>query len=306
MKRMKHLQTALLQNMEHFQFADRVLRLCDEANVKKLSAATPTLRAAVAAEDEALNRPRQKVATDELRLTDRQRDRAWQRLRLAVRLGRLSDDEATRKSAARVGEVLRRYPRAARANYDKETGLVRNLVTDLRTAEFASDVAQLSAAPLVDALAAANDAFDAAFGARLRAPGPAVEMDVRRLRAATEAALEAVRRRVDALDELEPEEAITALIRQYNVLVDSRRELLSRRMAVAPKVRARRLAEYRVAVERLLPELERTMDLAHGRLQFTGRTRGSNTARLYRITDVATAEEFWVRIFWRRLVRVDE
>ena len=59
-----------LQNMEHYQFASRVLQLCNEAKVGKLTAVLGPLTACVAAEDRVLNQPRTGA--------DRKRDKSYQ------------------------------------------------------------------------------------------------------------------------------------------------------------------------------------------------------------------------------------
>lgn len=81
-----------LQNMEHYQFASRVLQLCNEAKVGKLTAVLGPLTACVAAEA--------------------------------------------------VDRVMKAYPDVAASNYDKETGLIKNLVADLRTTALAPHVAR--------------------------------------------------------------------------------------------------------------------------------------------------------------------
>ena len=57
--RMKTIQKDRLQNMEHFQYADRVLKLCKEAGIEKLTDVLAPLEAALSREDEALNRSRE-------------------------------------------------------------------------------------------------------------------------------------------------------------------------------------------------------------------------------------------------------
>ena len=56
-----------LHNMEHYQFADRVLTLCKEAKTEKLTAVLGPLEAAVAAEDKALNQPSTEPNTQKMR-----------------------------------------------------------------------------------------------------------------------------------------------------------------------------------------------------------------------------------------------
>ena len=56
-----------LHNMEHYQFATQVIKLCEEAGIEKLKTLLKTLKDAVAEEDKALNIPRKKEGTADLR-----------------------------------------------------------------------------------------------------------------------------------------------------------------------------------------------------------------------------------------------
>ena len=141
----KEIHKQSLQNMEHFQFASHVIAMCEESGIEKIKAVLKPLKTAVAEEDKALNLPRKQEGTADLEELDRVRDQAYRALQLLIEMHSCSDDTTKRKSAQQMSDVLGRYPKLAVANYDKETGMIKNLVTDLNAAELSVAVAQRGA-----------------------------------------------------------------------------------------------------------------------------------------------------------------
>ena len=234
--KVKEMRLSRLQNMEHFQFADHVLTMCKEANIEKLNTALPPLSAAVDAEDKALNLPRKEEGTAELIRLDRVRDEAYRALQMLVGMNRHAEDEAAKKSAEKVEEVMERYPRVAQENYDKASGLVKNLVTDLNDGAMTAHITKIGAKPAITRLDAANTAFDKYYLARLKALPERGVVDLKKIRAAADKAVNAVLRRLDALAELEPETAgLAELVKQYNALADKKHDLLAHRKGVAAR-----------------------------------------------------------------------
>ncbi|MGP1481359.1 MAG: DUF6261 family protein [Hoylesella enoeca] len=293
---MKKIRKFSLQNMEHYQFASRVLQLCNEAKVEKLTAVLGPLAACVAAEDRVLNQPRTGADTKALEEADRKRDKSYQSLRLLVALHLNSADKAVLAAAEAVDRVMKAYPDVAASNYDKETGLIKNLVADLRTAALAPHVARLQAQGYINLLDADNKAFDTLFHARVKSGAPAGSFDIKPLRAATDKALNAVLRRIDALDELEPSAPITALITQYNNLVDNRRTLLAGRAATNKAHADKQAEELRKELEPLIRQFEEANGIAPLVLQFTGKTKGSGKDKTYELGYTTNPQKkLWVR-----------
>ena len=279
----KQLHKQLLQNMEHYQFASRVLQLCNEAKVGKLTAVLGSLAASVADEDRVLNQPRTGADTKALEEADRKRDKSYQSLRLLVALHLNSADKAVLAAAEAVDRVMKAYPDVAASNYDKETGLIKNLVADLRTAALAPHVARLQAQGYINLLDADNKAFDTLFHARVKSGAPAGSFDIKPLRAATDKALNAVLRRIDALDELEPSASITALITQYNNLVDNRRTLLAGRAATNKAHADKQTEALRKELDPLIRKFEEANGIAPNVLTFTGKTQGTGKKKAYEL-----------------------
>nr|WP_315346806.1 DUF6261 family protein [Hoylesella enoeca] len=279
---MKNFKRSQLQNMEHFQFAGRVLQLCKEANVPKLTAVLGPLTDAVAKEDLALNQPRVLDGTEELELLDNARDNAYYALSLLVEMQKRSEDKATVAAAKVVAEVMSRYPRAAAENYDKETGMIKNLITDLNAAPAAAAVTKLGALAAVRRLDRTNKEFDTRFHTRIQAGS--ASLDVKEFRTAADRALDAVLLRINSLNDLEPSAPITKLIDQYNTLVANRQTLLSGRAATNKARTEKQLAELRKELDPLIRKFEQENAIAPNVLQFTGKTQGSSKKKSYELT----------------------
>ena len=267
--------------MEHYQFAGRVLQLCKEANVPKLTAVLGPLTAAVAKEDLALNQPRVLDGTEELELLDNARDNAYYALSLLVEMQKRSEDKATVAAAKMVAEVMSRYPRAAAENYDKETGMIKNLITDLNAAPAAAAVTKLGALAAVRRLDRTNKEFDTRFHTRIKAGS--ASLDVKELRTAVDRALDAVLLRINSLNDLEPSAPITKFIEQYNTLVTNRQTLLSGRVATNKARTEKHVEELRKELDPLIRKFEEANGIAPLVLQFTGKTQGSGKKKSYEL-----------------------
>ena len=281
---MKTIEKDRLQNMEHFQFASHVIAMCEESGIEKIKAVLGPLKVAVAAEDKALNQPRREEGTQELEELDRARDRAYRSLQLLVEMHACSESADMRKAARQMDDVMSRYPKLLTANYDKESGMVKNLITDLRAAELSAAVTKLASAAHITRLATANEQFDQRYRSRLKGGVPSGTFDLKALRAATDKALNAVIRRMDSLDDLEPETPkLSDLITQYNGLVEKRRMTLAHRAGTSQTARDKRKAEYDAMLKKGFAALEERLNLEKGSLSFTGKTEGTGSKRHYQL-----------------------
>ena len=281
----KEIHKQLLQNMEHFQFASHVAALCDEANIELVNAVLEPLKQAIEQEDKALNLPRQEEGTKELEQLDHTRDQAYRALQLLTELHLQDDDSATQAAAQRISEVLSRYPKLIQSEYDKESGMIKNLLTDLKAPAMAVHLTKISAAPYIERLEKANKAFDQRYRSRLKSAIPTGTYDIKALRAATDKALQAITRRLDSLDDLEPETPkLSDLITQYNGLVEKRRMTLAHRAGTSQTARDKRKAEYADMLKKGFAALEERLNLEKDSLSFTGKTEGTGSKRHYQLT----------------------
>ena len=284
MTEIKRIRRFSLHNMEHFQFASHVIAMCEESAIKKIKVVLEPLKAAVAEEDKALNLPRKQEGTADLKVLDRERDHAYRALQLLIEMHRYSGNELKRKAEQQIGDVMARYPKLASSNYDKETGSIKNLVTDLKSGECSDAVAQLGASDCIARLSAVNSDFELRYRALLKSAQPSGTLKVAVMRAATDKALNAVVRRMDALDELEPETPkLGDLLRQYNVLVEKYRLILAHRAGTSQAARNKRTAEYEARLKPGFAALEQSLGMEKDSLSFTGKTVGQGTKRRYEL-----------------------
>ena len=293
-----------LQHLEHYQFTDHLLSMAKEANVAKLTAVLKPLEDAFKAEDEAVFPQRGNAMNAQLRELDDRRDKAYYSLQHAVDAGLYSEEAEELEAAKRVSEIMKRYAGVATMNYDKETGGLKNLLADLAETEAAKALKVLHAEGAVKRISDHNQAFDEAF--RGRFAGDKKLYDMKALRRVTDKAIDAVVRRIDSLDDLEPSAAITALINRYNQLVDNRHTLLKQRETSNAKANAAKIEDQRKMLTPLFDALAKTLGVAAESLHYSGESRGSGASKCYRLTIDGRSSSVWVKVVRKKLVQVAE
>ena len=293
-----------LQHLEHYQFTDHLLTMAKEANVEKLTAVLKPLEDAFKAEDEAVFPQRGNAMNAQLRELDDRRDKAYYSLQHAVDAGLYSEEAEELEAAKRVSEIMKRYTGVATMNYDKETGGLKNLLADLAETEAAKALKVLHAEGAVKRIGDHNKAFDEAF--RGRFAGDKKLYDMKALRRVTDKAIDAVVRRIDSLDDLEPSAAITALINRYNQLVDNRHTLLKQRETSNAKANAAKIEDQRKMLTPLFDALAKTLGVAPEALHYSGESRGSGASKCYRLTIDGRSSSIWVKVSKKKLVQVKE
>ena len=293
-----------LQHLEHYQFANHLLTMAKEANVEKLTAVLKPLEDAFKAEDEAVFPQRGNAMNAQLRELDDRRDKAYYSLQHAVDAGLYSEEAEELEAAKRVSEIMKRYAGVATMNYDKETGGLKNLLADLAETEAAKAVKVLHAEGAVKRLGDHNKAFDEAF--RGRFAGDKKLFDMKALRRVTDKAIDAVVRRIDSLDDLEPSAAITALINRYNQLVDNRHTLLKQRETTNAKANAAKIEDQRKMLTPLFDDFAKTLGVASEAVHYSGENRGSGSSKCYRLTIDGRATSVWAKVSRKKLVEVPE
>ena len=293
-----------LQHLEHYQFTDHLLTMAKEANVAKLTAVLKPLEDAFKDEDEAVFPQRGNAMNAQLRELDDRRDKAYYSLQHAVDAGLYSEEAEELEAAKRVSEIMKRYAGVATMNYDKETGGLKNLLADLAETEAAKALKVLHAEGAVKRIGDHNKAFDEAF--RGRFAGDKKLYDMKALRRVTDKAIDAVVRRIDSLDDLEPSAAITALINRYNQLVDNRHTLLKQRETSNAKANAAKIEDQRKMLTPLFDALAKTLGVVPESLHYSGESRGSGASKCYRLTIDGRSSSVWVKVSRKKLVQVKE
>ena len=293
-----------LQHLEHYQFTDHLLTMAKEANVEKLTAVLKPLEDAFKAEDEAVFPQRGNAMNAQLRELDDRRDKAYYSLQHAVDAGLYSEEAEELEAAKRVSEIMKRYAGVATMNYDKETGGLKNLLADLAETEAAKALKVLHAEGAVKRIGDHNKAFDEAF--RGRFAGDKKLYDMKALRRVTDKAIDAVVRRIDSLDDLEPSAAITALINRYNQLVDNRHTLLKQRETSNAKANAAKIEDQRKMLTPLFDALAKALGVVAEALHYSGESRGSGASKCYRLTIDGRSSGVWAKVSKKKLVQVKE
>ena len=301
---LKTIEKGRLQHLEHYQFTDHLLSMAKEANVAKLTAVLKPLEDAFKAEDEAVFPQRGNAMNAQLRELDDRRDKAYYSLQHAVDAGLYSEEAEELEAAKRVSEIMKRYASVATMNYDKETGGLKNLLADLAETEAAKALKVLHAEGAVKRISDHNQAFDEAF--RGRFAGDKKLYDMKALRRVTDKAIDAVVRRIDSLDDLEPSAAITALINRYNQLVDNRHTLLKQRETSNAKANAAKIEDQRKMLTPLFDDFAKILGVAPEALHYSGESRGSGASKCYRLTIDGRSSSIWVKVSKKKLVQVKE
>ena len=293
-----------LQHLEHYQFTDHLLTMAKEANVAKLTAVLKPLEDAFKDEDEAVFPKKGNAMNAQLRELDDRRDKAYYSLQHAVDAGLYSEEAEELEAAKCVSEIMKRYAGVATMNYDKETGGLKNLLADLAETEAAKALKVLHAEGAVKRIGDHNKAFDEVF--RGRFSGDKKLYDMKALRRVTDKAIDAVVRRIDSLDDLEPSAAITALINRYNQLVDNRHTLLKQRETSNAKANAAKIEDQRKMLTPLFDALAKTLGVAPEALHYSGESRGSGASKCYRLTIDGRSSGVWAKVSRKKLVEVPE
>ena len=225
-----------LHNLEHSQYAINLHTICTEANIEKINALLPALQKAIDKEEQALNLPRGKEFIKEIRQLDAARDESYRALHLVVQAAKHRRVADVKAAAEEVEKVLRRYPELAKQSNNKETSGIRNLAADLNDAKMAPLVLKIGAKADLDQLVADNDAFAAMFLKHYSATPPSTEFDIKKLRAETDEAINAVVTRMQSLADLLPDTVgLSALITRYNKMVADSHLTLALRKTAADK-----------------------------------------------------------------------
>ena len=300
--KIKTITRSHLQNMEHLEFTNHVLNMAKTANLDKMNPLIAPLEAAYKAENEALNQPRALDGTADLVELDEERDRAFRMFQTMLDARKYEKSKDLVKTARAVQSIVDRYPNLAEANYDKESAMIDNLIDDLNGAEAKAWVTTLGLAEAIKRLDEGNKAFRARTQQRLAKGEASGSVDVKQLRQITDAALNAVLRRMDSLDDLFPSAEVTALIKTYNALVDGKQFLLAKRKATNEAATVRKKDDWGKMLAEHYALFEVEHKLSQGSLSFTGNSVGSKEQRLYELAVADSEKTIWVRLKRKKLV----
>lgn len=158
MKEIYDINIQRMNNGAHFTFVSNILARAEaDTTVKgKASELVSNLKAAVAAEDEALKISQKSLLTDEIAKADSDRDALYAGYKKAVE-GFLAMPIADMAQAAKVlAQHIKDYKINTADQLDKETGLLVNFITDLED-KYTAQVTKLGLTAFVTNMKEANE-----------------------------------------------------------------------------------------------------------------------------------------------------
>ena len=158
MKEIYDINIQRMNNGAHFTFVSNILARAEaDTTVKgKASELVSNLKAAVAAEDEALKISQKSLLTDEIAKADSDRDALYAGYKKVVE-GFLVMPIADMAQAAKIlSQHIKDYKVNTAGQLDKETGLLVNFISDLED-KYAAQVAKLGLTAFVTNLKEANE-----------------------------------------------------------------------------------------------------------------------------------------------------
>ena len=158
MKEIYDINIQRMNNGAHFTFVSNILARAEAVTTVKGKASelVSNLKAAVAAEDEALKISQKSLLTDEIAKADSDRDALYAGYKKAVE-GFLAMPIADMAQAAKIlSQHIKDYKINTADQLDKETGLLVNFISDLED-KYAAQVAKLGLTAFVTNLKEANE-----------------------------------------------------------------------------------------------------------------------------------------------------
>lgn len=235
MKEIYDINIQRMNNGAHFTFVSNILARAEaDTTVKgKASELVSNLKAAVAAEDEALKISQKSLLTDEIAKADSDRDALYAGYKKAVE-GFLAMPIADMAQAAKIlSQHIKDYKINTADQLDKETGLLVNFISDLED-KYAAQVAKLGLTAFVTNLKEANERVRTLTLQRTNEKISITVGALKTARTASDDAYRALVKMVNALTLVFGEKDYTAFLDYVNTeITHYKREVLGKK-ATAP------------------------------------------------------------------------
>lgn len=209
-----------LHNEEHFQFQTGFKELVDQYTPSALGVETlyPNYLRVFGNEEEALNVIRKSEVTKELELSDALRDFTFRGLSDTV-IGSLNHfNPEVRRVAERVQIVFDHYGNLTIKPYDEETAAINSLLSDLYGTP--EDIATLNISAWVGELHNNNTAFDGLTKTRYTKEAVKTLLRMKQVRTEMDAAYRGLVKRINALIEVQGQEAFTEFVNELNKRIE--------------------------------------------------------------------------------------
>jgi len=158
---LKTIELTAMRNNLHFGFhRDVALRLAEEGTAKlKVASLYPEYMQALFELDVVIVKIRKSALTESLVILDSSRDRIISSFSRAIGSALLHYSLEVVEAAKRIDILLKTYGKISRKPYNEQTSFTDNIIADLKSDKYISDVILIGTEGLVDELKALNDEF---------------------------------------------------------------------------------------------------------------------------------------------------
>ena len=224
------LRVTDLRNEAHVKFNIDMQNLVAEDNEVKVYVYDlfSTYVSANEREDYAFNKITKSEITEKIVAANKTRRTIYRTLKSMVKSLQKHYNQDVREAAVRVKIVFDKFGKdITNRSYDEQTAGIAGILQEIK-ANHAADAKLIGITEVMNELELANAALDALMKARLNETSKKNADRMQNARAETDAAYIALKRRVNALVEVEGAERYAAFITKANLLVDRYKLLLSR------------------------------------------------------------------------------
>lgn len=226
---MKKARLKNLQNAEYYALMVDILNLIEESKLEALNPLKTVFKTLVATLDEGLFQIRKSEHTANLSALDIIRDNYFKGLSLRVRSESFSPDKSIREQAYKVQILLDAYKNITRENFRKETELIFNLINELISDDYQSQATNLGLTGWINALRQANEDFATLYNMRRDEQAMTKEINLRAVRKETDEQYRSLIKTIEALNILEPSNALSILIAKHNASITKWNNTLAQR-----------------------------------------------------------------------------
>lgn len=220
---------------EHIQFITDVGNLCvqNQPEILQIESPLEALQKSTAELETVFKQDKGSQITQEIQTLDDRRDEAYVCISVLTEGYTHHFNKKMSEAACLLDDCIRKYGRSAyRLNYQAETSIINNLLSDVRNTEkYADAVKVLGLGDLFAEMEAVNDQFNKRFLARItESAEDSSESSIEWVKTTTKH-YRTLTDHITAHSIINPKESYTVLINQLNTLTEKYNEILAHRMS---------------------------------------------------------------------------
>jgi hypothetical protein len=227
-KKVKTISVKKLRNNLHFEFMSSILALLHTLGIPVgfIANALQKFATRVKEEDDALDQLKHYETTQEIHDEDGRRDNAFSRMYSLARLGLKHFDEAKRRAAERVSNIMREFRGVSRLPLAEESAAIHNLLQKLETVGYEINILGLS--EWVNEMKDANDKVRTLMATRESEVAHKAQHKVKTARAAVDEVYSEIIVCLEAAAIVEDSANCEQLIAEINARIDEYNNILAR------------------------------------------------------------------------------